>query len=113
MTTLPKFMGGALTLPGCARKTGLLKRDPGMKCWLKSTLEITPCTFPENNVVLPCQRLWDFLIQSIPTFATGKLVSQKLYGKRTFGDVIWPAALARSRSGAGQYDHGSKTHSNV
>ena len=21
MTTLPKFMGGALTLPGCARKT--------------------------------------------------------------------------------------------
>ena len=23
MTTLPKFMGGALTLPGCARKTAL------------------------------------------------------------------------------------------
>mmetsp|Transcript_9947 Transcript_9947/g.23758 ORF Transcript_9947/g.23758 Transcript_9947/m.23758 type:complete len:230 (+) Transcript_9947:463-1152(+) len=80
---------------------------------LKSTLEITPFTSPENHVVLPCQSLWDFLIQSIPTFATGKLVSQKLYGKRNFGDVIWPAALARSRSGAGQYDHGSNRHSKV
>ena len=86
---------------------------------LKSTLEITPCVFPENHVGLPCQRPADVLIQSIPTFATGKLVSQKLYGKltsdplRTFGDVNWPTALARSRSGAWQYDHGSKTHSNV
>ena len=26
MTTLPKFMGGALTLPGCARKTDFSKR---------------------------------------------------------------------------------------
>ena len=32
MTTLPKFMGGALTLPGCARKTELAALIPTGAC---------------------------------------------------------------------------------